>query len=72
MMITKKRESRTKKVNRIKQHVRNDLQKHLEETWKNKVIHGKFPESLEKADFDRDQNKKSGSRALGSSPKLKD
>ena len=42
-------------MKRIKQHVRNDLQKQLKETWKNKVMHGKYPESLEKADVDRDQ-----------------
>ena len=45
----------TKKVKRIKQLVRNDLQKQLKETWKNKVMHGTCPESLEKADVDRDQ-----------------
>ena len=51
----KQSEPTTKKVKRIKQHVRNDLQKQLKETWKNKVIHGKYPENLEKAHVDRDQ-----------------
>ena len=51
----KQSEPTTKKVKRIKQHVKNDLQKQLKETWKNKVMHGKYPESLEKADVDRDQ-----------------
>ena len=51
----KQSEPTAKKVKRIKQHIRNDLQKQLKETRKNRVMQGKYPDSLEKADVDRDQ-----------------
>jgi len=51
--ITEKmNEPTTNKVKRIKHNVRDNIQLNFNNTWKAKVMHGKYPKSLEAADVD--------------------